>query len=135
MRENNIGAIVLEGGSSMFYFSGTRWDSGRATSFVLVIPAKGEPAWVVQIADRKRAYDEIHHDLVSSGTDCAWRQDEEDAFKKIAQALKDRGATRVGVEERVRFAVYDGIRKEAPVTRIRERRSGHRGLPHDQVAG
>jgi Xaa-Pro dipeptidase len=28
--------------------------------------------------------------------------------------LKDCGATRVGIEERVRFAVYDGIRKEAP---------------------
>src|SRR5438309_129378 len=25
MRENKLGAIVLEGGSSLFYFTGTRW--------------------------------------------------------------------------------------------------------------
>lgn len=113
MRENKLDAIVLEGGSSMFYFSGTRWAPGEHI-FVVVIPAKGDPAWVVQSADKKRAYDEIHHDLVSSGTDLRVAQDDADAFKKIAQALKDRGAARVGVEERVRFAVYDGIHKEAP---------------------
>ena len=39
MRENKIGAIVLEGGSSMYYFSGTRWSPGDR-AFVLVIPAK-----------------------------------------------------------------------------------------------
>ena len=30
MHENKIDAIVLEGGSSMFYFTGTRWSPGRA---------------------------------------------------------------------------------------------------------
>jgi Xaa-Pro dipeptidase len=113
MRENKIGAIVLEGGASMFYFSGTRWNPGDH-AFVLVIPAKGDLAWVIQAADKARANDEIHHDLVSSGTDLRLAQDDADAFQKIAQVLKDRGATRVGIEERVRFAIYDGIRKEAP---------------------
>jgi Xaa-Pro dipeptidase len=110
MAENKIGAIVLEGGASMFYFTGTRWDPGSKT-FALVLPAKGELAWVVQNADEKQA---IHHELVSTGADVRVAKDEEDAFKKLAQVLKDRGATRVGIEERVRFAVYDGIRKEAP---------------------
>jgi Xaa-Pro dipeptidase len=113
MRENKIGAIVLEGGSSMFYFSGTRWNPGERT-FVLVIPAKGQLGWVIDRADENRANDAIHHDLVSTPTDVRVAKDGEDGFKKIAQLLKDRGAERVGVEERVRFAVYDGIHKEAP---------------------
>jgi Xaa-Pro dipeptidase len=115
MRENKLGAIVLEGGSSMYYFSGTRWNAGERTS-VLVIPAKGEFAWVT---GEKQAQNFLP---LCSGptercfvaTDIRVAKDEEDAFKKIAQVLKDRGATRVGIEERVRFAVYDGLRKEAP---------------------
>jgi Xaa-Pro dipeptidase len=103
MHENKLGAIVLEGGSSMYYFSGTRWNAGERTS-VLVIPAEGESAWVVPNV----------HDGIKMGSDVRVAQDDADTFKKIAQVLKDRGATRVGIEERVRFAVYDGIRKEAP---------------------
>ena len=103
MHENRIDAVVLEAGSSMFYFSGTRANPGQRT-FALVIPAKGELAWVVPAT----------HDGVKTGSDVRVAQDDSDAFKKLAQVLKDRAATRVGIEERVRFAVYDGIRKEAP---------------------
>ena len=113
MRENKIDAVVLEGGSSMFYFTGTRGNTGDRT-FVLVIPAKGQLGWVVDRADEARANDAIHHDLVSTPTDIRVANNGEDAFKKIAQLLKDRGAQRIGVEERVRFAIYDGIRQQAP---------------------
>jgi Xaa-Pro dipeptidase len=113
MQENKIDAIVLEGGSSMFYFSGTRWNAADRT-FVLVIPSKGQLGWVADRADEARANDAIHHDLVSTPKDLRVASGEEDAFKKIAQLLKDRGAQRIGVEERVRFAVYDGIRQQAP---------------------
>jgi Xaa-Pro dipeptidase len=113
MQENKIDAVILEGGSSMFYFSGTRWNAGDRT-FVLVIPAKGQLGWVVDRADEARANGAIHHDLVSTPKDLRVADGEEDAFKKIAQLLKDRAAQRIGIEERVRFAIYDGIRKEAP---------------------
>jgi Xaa-Pro dipeptidase len=103
MRENKLGAIVLEGGSSLYYFSGTRLPAGERVS-ALIIPVKGELAWVVQGP----------HDEIATSHDVRTAQNDADAFKKIAQALKDQGATRVGIEERVRFAVYDGIRKEAP---------------------
>jgi Xaa-Pro dipeptidase len=110
MRENKIGAVVLEGGTSMYYFSGTRWSPGEKM-FALVIPAAGEVAWVVQDAEEKRA---IHHELISTGADVRVAQDEADGYKRLAQVLKERGAARVGIEERVRFGVYDGIRKEGP---------------------
>ena len=45
MAENSIDAICLEGGSSMFYFTGVRWGLSERP-FVAVIPAKGELAWV-----------------------------------------------------------------------------------------
>ena len=47
MAENGIGAILLEGGSSLFYFTGVRWGLSERP-FVAVIPAKGELAWVAR---------------------------------------------------------------------------------------
>src|SRR5262245_12996133 len=41
MAENRLDAIVLEGGSSMFYFTGVRWGLSERP-FAAVIPAKGE---------------------------------------------------------------------------------------------
>jgi Xaa-Pro dipeptidase len=103
MRDHKLDAILLEAGTSMFYFTGTGRNPGERTA-ALVIPAKGELAWVVPNT----------HLAMKIGSDIRVAQDEADAFKKLAQVLKDRNATRIGVEERVRFAVYDGIRKEAP---------------------
>jgi Xaa-Pro dipeptidase len=105
MRENRIDAIVLEPGSSTFYFIGSYRNAGERPVFTLVIPAKGALKSVMV-----KAGDVI----IPPSVDMRWATDEGDAFKKIAQALKESAAMRVGIEERVRFGVYDGIRKEAP---------------------
>jgi len=104
MGENKLGAIVLEGGTSLYYFTGTRWNQGERIS-AMVLPAKGNLVWIPQGADAK---------TTRMGGDVRVASSDEDAYKKIGQALKDAGAARVGVEERVRFGVFDGIRKEAP---------------------
>jgi Xaa-Pro dipeptidase len=84
MQVNRIGVLVLEGGTSAFYFTGKRGNTGE----LLVMPAKGEFAWTPS-----------------------------DDYQKVAQLLKDRrGSGTVALEERVRFAVFDALRKEAPTT-------------------
>jgi Xaa-Pro dipeptidase len=110
MRANNLGGIFLEGGSSMFYFTGTRW-GGSERTFGLVLPARGEPAWMVPAFEEARA-----REVIRFGSDIRTWEEDESPYKKIAQILKDNGvaAGRVGLEEHVRFFVFDGIRKEAP---------------------
>jgi len=110
MRENKIDAIFLEGASSMFYFTGTRW-GGSERTFGVVFPARGELAWVVPAFEEARAREIIHF-----GSDIRPWEEDESPYRKIAGILKDRGITagRVGIEEQVRFFVFDGIRKEAP---------------------
>ena len=54
MAENRLAAIMLEGGSSMFYFTGVRWGLSERP-FVTVIPAKGELAWVAPGFEEARA--------------------------------------------------------------------------------
>lgn len=110
MVDNKMGAVVMEGGSSLFYFTGTRWPA-TGLIFALVLPARGEPAWIVPAADQTRAQAAIRF---GAGDVRTW-QENEGPYRKLVQVLKDRGAAgRLGIDERTRFAVFDGIRKEAP---------------------
>jgi Xaa-Pro dipeptidase len=110
MVENRIGGIFLEGGSSLFYFTGVRWGRSERT-FGAVLPAQGDLAWVVPAFEEARA-----RELIRFGADIRTWEEDESPFRRIAQILKDRGIVRrrVGIEEQVRFFVFDGIRKEAP---------------------
>jgi Xaa-Pro dipeptidase len=110
MVENRIDAILLEGGSSMFYFTGVRWGLSERP-FVTVIPAKGELAWVSPGFEEQRA-----RELIKFGEDVRTWQEDESPYRLVAQILKDRGIAtgRVGVEERLRFFVFNGVKKEAP---------------------
>ncbi len=109
MSRQDLGAIVLEGGSSLFYFTGVR----RAQTdrlFAWVLPAKGEPRWIVSEADAPKDNTAVPMD----GAFYIWGPGD-DPYPKLALALKDGGASsRVGIEERVRFAVFDGLRKQMP---------------------
>jgi Xaa-Pro dipeptidase len=110
MRENKLGAIFLESGSSLFYFTGTRWPPTDRI-FGLIFPAQGEPAWILSGQDESKARAAIH--LVS---DLRISREEGNQYKLMVQFLKDRGvsAGQIGIEERVRFAIFDGLRKESP---------------------
>jgi Xaa-Pro dipeptidase len=109
MRDNGIDAIVLEGGTSMFYFTGVRWGNSERTVAV-VIPAKGELAWVTPGFEEERARELIPHPVDVR----AWQEDES-PYKLIANILRDRQAAgTVGIEERLRFFIYDGLRHELP---------------------
>jgi Xaa-Pro dipeptidase len=77
----------------------------------LILPAAGEPAWIVPGSEEKRV-----HEAIRLGKDVRAWSEEEGPFLKIAQALKDRGIAggRIGIEEQVRFSTYSGIRAAAP---------------------
>ena len=109
MRENGIDAMVLEGGTSMFYYTGVRWGNSERT-FAVVIPARGELAWVTPGFEEERA-----RELIPNPVDVRAWQEDESPYRLIAGILRDRGATgTVGIEERLRFFIYDGLRAELP---------------------
>ncbi len=109
MMTQGIGAIVLEPGSSMTYYTGVGWSLSERT-FAAVIPARGEPVWVCPAFEEARA-----RELIRFGTEVRIWQEDESPFRLIAGLLRDRGvAGPVGLEEQVRFFVMDGLRKEAP---------------------
>jgi Xaa-Pro aminopeptidase len=110
MKEFGLQAVVLEPGPAMLYLTGVRWGKSERT-FSVVIPAKGEPAWVLPGFEEMRARELIH-----VGDDIRVWQEDESPYERIAKSLQDRGVTsgRVGIDEAARFFVFDGIRKAAP---------------------
>lgn len=112
MKEFGLGAIVLEPGPAMTYLTGVRWGKSER-SFIVVIPAKGEPAWVLPGFEEMRARELIH-----PGSEIRVWQEDESPFERVAQILKDRGvaAGRVGMDDAARFFVFDGVRKQTPNT-------------------
>jgi Xaa-Pro dipeptidase len=93
MRENRLSAVVLEGGSSLFYYTGTRKIDG-----VWILPAGGAPVWVLPEGQAATFTGDVRTFTETEGP-----------YKKMAAAL---AGSRIGIEERVRFAVFDGLRKE-----------------------
>jgi Xaa-Pro dipeptidase len=115
MSEQGIGAIVLESGTSMSYFVNVRWGLSERP-FLLVIPAKGDVAYISPGFEEQRA-----REVIKFSNDVRVWQEDEDATALVAGVLKDRGVTttgKVGVEERVRFFIADGLGKAMPASRI-----------------
>jgi Xaa-Pro dipeptidase len=110
MAEQKIDAIFLEGTASCFYYAAMRWGQSERT-FGVVIPAKGELAYVCPKFEEERALE-----LIKFGKDVRTWEEDESPYALIAQIVKDRGIThrRIGMEERVRFFIADGVRKAAP---------------------
>jgi len=110
MGDSGLDAIYLEAGSSLFYFTGVRW--GRSERMLAaVIPAKGEIAYVCPAFEEARL-----RELLILGEDVRTWQEHESPYELVAGILRDRGigGGRIGIEESVRFFLFDGIRKEAP---------------------
>ena len=109
MVDNGMGAIVLEPGTSMSYFVDVRWGLSERP-FLLVIPAKGELAYIAPGFEEARA-----REITRFSDDVRVWQEDEDWGGVVAGILKDRAVSgRVGVEERVRFFIAEGLRAANP---------------------
>ncbi|HSB10993.1 MAG TPA: Xaa-Pro peptidase family protein [Blastocatellia bacterium] len=114
MSEAGIDAIFLTGGTSLLYFTGAQWGLSERL-FAMVLPAKGEPAWVAPAFEKGRALEQIKF-----GNDVRTWHEDESPYALVASILKDRGIVsgKLGVEETVRFVFSDGVAKAAPSIRL-----------------
>ena len=110
MSEAGLDALMLEPGSSLYYYTAVRWGLSERP-FVAVLPARGELAYVCPGFEEARA-----RELVGGDAEVRVWQEDESPYRLLAGILRDRGAAtgRIGVEERARFFVFDGVRQEAP---------------------
>src|SRR6478736_9830116 len=110
MTENKIDAIYLDGGTSMKYFTGVEWGNSERM-MAAIISAKGEVKYVAPHFEEARL-----RELITIGNDVRVWEEHESPYKVVAGIFSDWGikSGKIGMEERVRFFLFDGIRKEAP---------------------
>ena len=110
MAEAGIGAVLMEPGTNLTYYTGVRWGQSERP-FVAVLPARGELAFVSPGFEEARA-----RELTPAGAEVRVWQEDESPYAVIAGILRDRGLATgtVGVEAETRFFISDGVRREAP---------------------
>ena len=114
MQRNGIGAIIVESGPSLHYFTGVQWwRSERLTG--AVIPAQGEPIIVTPFFEKPSVFESLSIPAEVR----TWNEDEE-PLKLVAEFLRERGAAAapIGFEETNRFFIFDRLQRELPGVRV-----------------
>ena len=114
MGKNGIRAIVLDSGTTMNYFTGMTWGQSERP-MVAVIPAKGEVSYICPKFEEDRLEESIALGNKIGDKIYPWEEDES-PYEQIKKAILDSGAQsgKIGMEERVRFFIADGVRKVSP---------------------
>ncbi len=110
MRANDIGALLIEPGSSLIYFTGVEWwRSERLTAAVLT--REGEVAIVTPFFEEPS----VRESLGIEAEVLTWNEDE-NPLAAVAAWLGKRGLAkgRIGVEETVRYFAVDGLQRAMP---------------------
>lgn len=105
MKANGIGAVLIEPGASLLYFTGVRWGrSERLTA--AVIPVEGDPIIVTPFFEEPS----VRESLGIPAEIRVW-QEHEDPFAVVAGFLREKKllGRPLGIEETARFFAVDGM--------------------------
>jgi Xaa-Pro dipeptidase len=104
--EQKIGALILESGSSLDYFTGIQWHRSERTT-AAVIPARGEVVVVTPAFE----VPSVRETLAVGGDVRPWNE-HESPFALLVGALRDRGVTSgpIAFEATTRMFIVDGVR-------------------------
>jgi len=118
MRRVGLGALLVEAGPSLDYFTGVRWWRSERTTAAL-IPAEGRSVIVTPAFEEPS----VRETLAVPADVRPWNE-HESPFERLAQAAKDLGVSGpIGVEATTRYYIVDGL----------ERASGRKVAPGDPV--
>jgi Xaa-Pro dipeptidase len=114
MRANDIGAVLVEAGPSLDYFTGIRWGRSERLTGV-VIPVEGDPIVVTPFFEKPT----IEEMLAIPAEIRTWDEHDE-PLKLVADFVRSSPGARlpVGIEETNRFFLVDRLQAQHPQARI-----------------
>lgn len=106
MVEQKIGALILESGSSLDYFTGIQWHRSERTT-AAVIPARGDIVVVTPAFEEPSV-----RETLAVGDDVRPWNEHESPFALLVGALRDRGVSSgpIAFEATTRLFIVDGVR-------------------------
>ena len=123
MRRNGLGAILIEPGASLDYFTGVRWSRSERLTAAL-IPAIGDPIIVTPFFEKPS----VAESLGVPAEIRTWDEHDE-PLKLVADWLRERKLTAapLGIEETNRFFIVDRLQAELPRLKVRNANAVVRG--------
>lgn len=112
MVDAGVGAMVMESGSSLDYFTGVQWRRSERTT-AAVIPARGETVIVTPAFEEPS----VRETLQVKADVRPWNE-HENPFALMAMAVKERGGSPIGFEQTTRLFIVEGVRQAAPESGI-----------------
>lgn len=107
MARAGMGGIVIEGGTSMLYFSGLGWGQGSRLT-ALVIPANGAPCVICPAFEESKL-----REMMVMPMEVRMWEEHESPFRLIAGVLDDRGSKgAIGLEKTTRYFVAEGLARD-----------------------
>ncbi|HEU0044786.1 Xaa-Pro peptidase family protein [Sphingomonas sp.] len=105
MRQHGIGAVLVESGTSLAYFTGVRWGRSERPTAV-IIPVEGEPCIVTPFFEEPS----VRESLAVPAEVRVWQEDQS-PYAVMGGFLRDRRLTGrpIGVEETTRYFISDGL--------------------------
>jgi len=114
MVANKLDAILMEGGTSLNYFTGARW--GRSERlFAMILTKNGQPFYIAPKFEESRAHEQTGNAMVYT-----WEENES-PYELIKNRLKEQGLLTgtLGVEETTRYFVTESLQKNIPTLKIK----------------
>jgi len=107
MLDQKVGALIIESGSTLEYFTGIKWGRSERTT-AAIIPSHGEIVVVTPAFEEPSV-----RETLQVGEDVRPWNEHESPFERIVQGLRDHGIAsgNLAVESTTRFFIVDGIRK------------------------
>jgi len=123
MQREGLGAILVEPGASLDYFTGVRWSRSERLTAAL-IPAAGDPIIVTPFFEKPSVAESL-----GIPADIRTWDEHEEPLKLVAGWLRERklAAAPVGIEETNRFFIVDRLRAELPRLPVRNANAVVRG--------
>ena len=123
MRREGLGAILIEPGASLDYFTGVRWSRSERLTAAL-IPATGDPIVVTPFFEKPS----VAESLGVPAEIRTWNEDEE-PLRLVANWLRERKLTNapIGIEETNRFFIVDRLKAALPRLAVRNANAVVRG--------
>ncbi len=110
MQRHRLGAIIIEPGSSLDYFTGVQWHRSERLT-VAIMPASGDPVIITPFFEEPS----VRQSLAVLATVRVWQEDE-DPIALVAAVLRERNfaGLPIGMEETTRFFASDGVARALP---------------------
>ena len=113
MKANGIGAVAIEPGSSMIYFTGVRWSRSERPTLA-ILSAEGQPLIVTPFFEEPS----VRQTLAVPAEVRVWQEDQ-DATRVAAAWLRERRLDRgvIAIEETMRSFIATGLAAALPAMR------------------